>query len=95
MPVTRSYAMAETSAFDTDIAPLAAQLFPEFAARVPDFDLYISLLFQAMQGMGLVRATLPAKPEDIEHRSRIRALLTRILQDAFEAGEREPTCEQR
>jgi AcrR family transcriptional regulator len=85
----------EASAFDAGITPLTEQLFPEFAARVPDFAIYVSLLLQALQGMGLVRATLPTNPEHIEQRRRVRALLTRILREAFEAGGHQPTSEER
>ena len=77
----------EATAFDAGNMPLAEQLFPEFAARVPDFDVYISLLFQALQGMGLVNATLPDKPEHRALREKVRGLLTRILQQAVESGE--------
>ncbi len=69
-------------AFDDAIQPIAAQLFPEAAARVADFPLYISLLFQAMQGMGLANATWPNRPDD-PTRAQVRALLTRLLRDAF------------
>lgn len=72
----------EARAFDRAIVPLAEQLFPEAAARVADFPLYISLLFQAMQGMGLARATWPLD-EDDETPARVRALLSRWLQTAF------------
>ena len=68
--------------FDDAIQPIAAQLFPEAAARVADFPLYISLLFQAMQGMGLANATWPNRPDD-PTRAQVRALLTRLLRDAF------------
>jgi AcrR family transcriptional regulator len=72
----------EAQAFDSAIQPLAAQLFPDVAARVPDFALYISLLFQALQGMGLARATWPQRNDD-PTREQVRALLTRLLRDAF------------
>jgi AcrR family transcriptional regulator len=72
----------EAEAFDTSILPLAEQLFPEVAARIADFPLYISLLFQAMQGMGLACATWPQRDDD-PTRARVRALLTRLLRDAF------------
>lgn len=78
----------EAQAFDEAIQPLAAGLFPEVAARLPDFPLYFSLLFQVMQGMGLARATWPASPDD-PTRARVRALLTRILREAFR-GETNP-----
>jgi AcrR family transcriptional regulator len=74
----------EARAFDDAIQPLAAQLFPEVAARLPDFPLYFSLLFQVMQGMGLANATWPARPDD-PTRTRVRGLLTRILRQAFHA----------
>ncbi len=73
--------------FDEATVPLAERLFPELAARLPDFAVYVSLLFQAMQGMGLARATLPASDEGDAMRTRVRGLLTRILQDAFAQGE--------
>jgi AcrR family transcriptional regulator len=69
--------------FDEANLPIAERLFPEVAARVPDFPVYVSLLFQALQGMGLARATLPASEEGDAMRARVRALLTRILSDAF------------
>ncbi len=72
----------EARAFDDAIQPLAAALFPEVAARVPDFELYISLLFQAMQGMGLANATWPRRDDD-PTRARVRGLLARLLRDAF------------
>ncbi|MEN8159045.1 MAG: TetR/AcrR family transcriptional regulator [Myxococcota bacterium] len=74
----------EARAFDAAIQPLAADLFPEVAARLPDFPLYMSLLFQVMQGMGLARATWPERPDD-PTRGQVRALLTRILRQAFYA----------
>ena len=73
----------EARAFDSRNVPLAEQLFPELAERVPDFDVYVSLLFQTLQGMGLVRATLPADSEGEAMREKVRALLTRILSQAF------------
>lgn len=73
-------------AFDAANLPLAERLFPEAAARLPDFPVYVSLVFQAMQGMGLVRATLPASPEAEAMRARVRALLTRVLRQAFAAA---------
>jgi AcrR family transcriptional regulator len=76
----------EARAFDAGNIPLAKQLFPEFAARVPDFDVYVSLLFQALQGMGLVQVTMPELPENMEMRRRVRALLTRIMSQAFESS---------
>lgn len=72
----------EARAFDDAIQPLAAQLFPEVAARLPDFPLYFSLLFQVMQGMGLANATWPARPDD-PTRTQVRGLLTRVLRQAF------------
>jgi hypothetical protein len=77
----------EASAFDAGNIPLAVQLFPEFAARVPDFEVYVSLLFQSLQGMGLVHATLPTSDENIVMRSKVRALLTRVMQRGFEESE--------
>jgi AcrR family transcriptional regulator len=72
----------EAKAFDVAIEPLAKQLFPDIAARVPDFPVYISLLFQAMQGMGLAHASWPQSDED-PTRARVRALLSRLLRQAF------------
>jgi AcrR family transcriptional regulator len=69
-------------AFDDAIQPLAAQLFPEVAARLPEFPVYISLLFQVMQGMGLAHATWPARPDN-PMRAQVHALLTRTLRQAF------------
>jgi AcrR family transcriptional regulator len=76
----------EARAFDAGHVPLAEQLFPEFAATVPDFPVYVSLLFQTLQGMGLAHATLPADAEALAMREQVRALLTRILCDALAAG---------
>lgn len=73
----------EARAFDDAIQPLAAHLFPEVAARDPDFPLYVSLVFQALQGMGLARATFPDREGAQEARAQVRALLTRILCRAF------------
>jgi len=75
----------EARAFDAGNAPLAEQLFPEVAAELPEFPVYISLLFQTLQGMGLVHATLPADTEGAAMRGEVRELLTRILTDAFAA----------
>ena len=69
--------------FDEANFPIAERLFPEVAARVPDFQVYVSLLFQALQGMGLARATLPRSDAGDAMQARVRALLTRILRDAF------------
>ena len=80
----------EAQAFDSGNMPLAEQLFPEFAARVPDFQVYVSLLFQTMQGMGLVHATLPKDAEATGMRERVRELLSQILQRAF--AEAKPTA---
>lgn len=76
----------EARAFDAGNVPLAEQLFPEFAARVPDFEVYVSLLFQALQGMGLVHVTLPPVPENLDMRRKVRALLTRMLTEAFHSN---------
>lgn len=73
----------EARAFDASNEPLAERLLPEAAARVPEFTVYLSLIFQVMQGMGLARATLPTHPAADEMRGRVRALLTRILREAF------------
>ena len=78
--------LPETRAFDSGIAPLAKQLLPEFAERLPDFEVYVNLIFQALQGMGLAQATLPPTGDGDMH-AQIRALLTRVLVRAFaEAG---------
>jgi AcrR family transcriptional regulator len=77
----------EARAFDAATPALARRLFPEAAARLPDFDVYVSLLFQALQGMGLANTTLPRDEPGARMRERVRALLTRILRDAFD-GER-------
>jgi AcrR family transcriptional regulator len=73
----------EARAFDDAIQPLAERLFPEAAARDPEFPLYVSLVFQALQGMGLARATFPAREGAAAAREGVRALLTRILREAF------------
>lgn len=73
----------EARAFDAATVSLAEQLFPELTARVPDFHVYVSLLFQTLQGMGLANATLPADAEGQAMRARVRALLTHILSEAF------------
>ncbi len=78
----------EARAFDAAIVPLAEQLFPELAERVPDFEVWVNLLFQTLQGMGLAKATLPPTGEDgADLHARIRALLTSLLVRAYdEAG---------
>jgi AcrR family transcriptional regulator len=76
----------EARAFDAGTPALARRLLPEVAERVPDFDAYVSLLFQALQGMGLAHATLPSHGEALHMRKRVRALLTGILRDAFAGG---------
>jgi AcrR family transcriptional regulator len=76
----------EARAFDAGNAPLAEQFFPELAERVPGFHVYVSLLFQALQGMGLAHATLPQTAEAEAMRGQVRALLTRILREAFAAS---------
>jgi AcrR family transcriptional regulator len=76
----------EARAFDAGNAPLAEQLFPEIAERIPDFHVYVSLLFQTLQGMGLAHATLPADSEGAVMRGQVRALLTRILTQALASG---------
>jgi AcrR family transcriptional regulator len=73
----------EARAFDAANAPLAEQLFPELAERVPDFHVYISLIFQTLQGMGLVQATLPDDTQGAVTRVQVRDLLKRIVRDAF------------
>jgi AcrR family transcriptional regulator len=78
----------EARAFDEGITPLVEQLFPELAERLPDFEVYVTLLFQALQGMGLAQATLPQTSEGgADLHAQVRALLTRILVRAYaEAG---------
>ena len=65
--------------------PLAEELFPEVAARLPDFPAWISLIFQVMQGLGLVNATLPSDSETDLLRERTLALFKGVLRDAFAA----------
>jgi AcrR family transcriptional regulator len=78
----------EARAFDAAIAPLAERLFPEFAERVPDFEVYVNLIFQTLQGMGLAQATLPPTRESgSDLHAEIRALLTRVLIRAYEDAE--------
>lgn len=72
----------EAEDFDRGIQPLAVHLFPDVATRMPDFSLYISLIFQVLQGMGLAHATWP-HDEDDPTRARVRALLGRLVRDAF------------
>ena len=72
----------EAQDFDRAIQPLAAHVFPDLATRMPDFSLYISLIFQVLQGMGLANATWPHDDDD-PTRTRVRALLGRIVRDAF------------
>lgn len=74
-------------AFDAGHMPLADRLFPEAAARLPDFHVYVSLVFQTLQGMGLARATFPRRDEGEAMRARVRALLTRTLREAFAAAD--------
>ena len=73
----------EARAFDEAIQPLAERLFPQVAERVPDFPVYVSLVFQALQGMGLANAAVPDPEGGDPMRVRVRALLARILRDAF------------
>lgn len=76
----------EARAFDAGTASLVEQLFPEHADRVPDFHIYLSLVLQSLQGMGLAHATLPADTDGAARRGEVRALLTRILEEAFAAA---------
>jgi AcrR family transcriptional regulator len=73
----------EARAFDAGNAPLAEQLFPELVTELPDFHVYVSLLLQTLQGMGLAHATLPADTAGAALRANVRGLLTRILTAAF------------
>ena len=81
----------EAQAFDHAIGPLAERLFPEAAHRVSDFPVYISLIFQVLQGMGLANATWPARSdpeanEEVENmRVQVRSLLSRLVRDAFKS----------
>lgn len=77
----------EARAFDAANQPFAEQLFPQVAARVPDFAVYVSLIFQVLQGMGLAKATLPSDSAGAAMRGQVRALLSRIVRDAFAAGD--------
>jgi hypothetical protein len=72
----------EAESFDRAIGPLAERLFPEVASRMPDFSLYISLIFQVLQGMGLANATWPDDGDD-PTRARVRALLVRLVRESF------------
>jgi len=72
--------------FDAGHMPLADRLFPEVAERVPDFHVWVSLVFQAMQGMGLARATFPPSAEGDAMRARVRGLLARVVREAFAAA---------
>ena len=72
----------EADDFDRAIQPLAEHLFPDVAERMPDFSLYISLIFQVLQGMGLANATWPHDEED-PVRAQVRELLGRLVRDAF------------
>lgn len=72
----------EAEDFDRAIQPLTEYLFSDVAARMPDFSLYISLIFQVLQGMGLANATWP-HDEDDPNRVQVRALLGRLVRDAF------------
>jgi AcrR family transcriptional regulator len=78
----------EARAFDAGNQPLAERLFPQVAARLPDFPVYVSLLFQVMQGLGLVNATLPKTAEAKEMRTRLLALVAGIVRVAFAEPER-------
>jgi hypothetical protein len=73
----------EARAFDAGSVPLAQQLFPELHARIPDFPVYVSLVIQTLQGMGLAHATLPPDSEGASRREAVRALLTDILRRAL------------
>jgi len=72
----------EAESFDRALGPLAERLFPEVASRMPDFSLYVSLIFQVLQGMGLAKATWPDDGDDSTP-ARVRALLVRLVRDAF------------
>ena len=73
----------EAMAFDAGNAPLAEQLFPEVARRIPDFHVYVSLILQTLQGMGLAQATLPGSTDGAVLRTQVRKLLARIVREAF------------
>lgn len=76
----------EAQAFNDSNVVLAEQLFPEVAARLPNFPTWISLIFQVMQGLGVVNATLPANPETDLLRVRTLTLFKSVLRDAFAAA---------
>ncbi len=80
--------------FDAEVFPTARRLFPEQGERLPDFESYIAVVFQTMQGMGLAQATLGRRQG--RDRRRIEAdrqhmldLLKRWLRDAFDSIDRE------
>ncbi|MBW2243458.1 MAG: TetR/AcrR family transcriptional regulator [Deltaproteobacteria bacterium] len=75
----------EAQAFDEGNVPLAEALFPEVAARLPDFSTWISLIFQVVQGLGLVNATRPSNVETDALRARTLTLFKAVLRDAFKA----------
>lgn len=77
----------EARAFDAGNVLLAEQLFPEVAARVPDFAVYVGFIFQMLQGMGLANATLPSDSDGAALRGQVRALLSRIVREAFLIGD--------
>ncbi|MCP5058094.1 MAG: TetR/AcrR family transcriptional regulator [bacterium] len=77
----------EAQAFDEGNVPLAEALFPEVAERLPDFATWISLIFQVMQGLGLVNATRPFDAETAALRERTLTLFKAVLRDAFGAEE--------
>lgn len=80
----------EARAFDAATPAIARQLFPEVAARLSDFDAWVSLLFQTLQGMALAHATMPVPDDAGRLRGQVRALLTRVLRDAFARPEEAP-----
>jgi len=73
----------EVAFFDAAIQPTADRLFPGVAERVPEFPVYVSLLFQLMQGMGLARAALGEDEEARANRRRVLDLIKSLLRNAF------------
>ena len=76
----------EARSFDASNEALGAELFPDVAERVPEFPVYVSLIFQALQGMALAQSTLGHSEQGDAMRERVRALLARIVAEAFADG---------
>ncbi len=75
----------EAHAFNASNVVLAEQLFPDVATRLPDFPIWISLIFQVVQGLGLVNATLSFDEETERLREDTLNLFKGVLRDAFAA----------